>query len=87
MAEYGLSADFVNQGRSPMPSRPATSYAVENADGELRVVHLIKPTFCIRVRSHLSKCICTFIMLIISAALFAGVGYFIYYLATREKRE
>ena len=78
MAEYGLSADFVNQGRSPMPSRPATSYAVENADGELRVVHYLKPTFCNKCRTHASKIICTVILVGISICLFAAVGYFFY---------
>ena len=78
-SDYGLSTDFVNQGRTPMPSRPATSYAVED-DGQIKVVQYMKPTFCNKVRAKASKIICTTILVGISIGLFVAVGYFFYIL-------
>ena len=56
------------------------SYTVEDANGELRTVQMLKPTFCLKVRTKISKYICNCILLTISAGLFAMVIYFFVWL-------
>ena len=71
---YDLDLDF----SVPLHSREnmmQPSYTVEDANGELRTVQLLKPTFCLKVRTKISKYICNCILLTISAGLFAMVIY------------
>ena len=56
------------------------SYTVEDANGELRTVQMLKPTFCLKVRTKISKYICNCILLTISAGLFTMVIYFFVWL-------
>ena len=72
---YDLDLDF----SVPLHSREnmmQPSYTVEDANGELRTVQMLKPTFCLKVRTKISKYICNCILLTISAGLFAMVIYF-----------
>ena len=71
---YDLDLDF----SVPLHSREnmmQPSYTVEDANGELRTVQMLKPTFCLKVRTKISKYICNCILLTISAGLFAMVIY------------
>ena len=72
---YDLDLDF----SVPLHSREnkmQPSYTVEDANGELRTVQMLKPTFCLKVRTKISKYICNCILLTISAGLIAMVIYF-----------
>ena len=76
---YDLDLDF----SVPLHSREnmmQPSYTVEDANGELRTVQMLKPTFCLKVRTKISKYICNCILLTISAGLFAMVIYFFVWL-------
>ena len=76
---YDLDLDF----SVPLHSREnmmQPSYTVEDANGELRTVQMLKPTFCLKVRTKISKYICNCILLTISAGLFTMVIYFFVWL-------
>ena len=76
---YDLDLDFSGPLHS-RENRMQPSYTVEDANGELRTVQMLKPTFCLKVRTKISKYICNCILLTISAGLFTMVIYFFVWL-------